>query len=307
MTGPGPGPGPGRGGAGGTEPAGWQQYAGLLRELDRMRLEQERVDRERAEELVRRERDGGPGPAGRSGTDGAGSRGVRGSGPGSAIAALRAELARVQAALEDQADQLERLARLLRLRRPALTAPAGPGAGGRGAGAGRGSGAGSGAGDGSGAATGDAAPLGAEDPFVLLERAVGHAQRSADLANQAERQARRPRLLPGLAAGPRNLLVYLVTALLGLGVQYPIVAARPNDAPFLVVLVVVPALTFAAGWLVITLFGRSRLPSAADRVRVGAVAGPDPRRRSVRLGLTVSFLAFPALFVVLLLADRFAG
>jgi hypothetical protein len=245
---------------------GWQQYAALVRELDLLRLERERLERARSE------RDEAETAARRAGT---------GSGPGSGVTALRAELVRVEAALDDQADQLQRLARLLRLRGPALAAAPDPPSPSPAGGA-------------------PATPTG--DPFALLEQAVGQAQRSADLANEAERRARRPRLLPALATGPRNLVVYLSTALLGLAVQYPIVDAHPNDAPFALVLVLVPALTFGLGWLLITLFGRSRLVSAAERARVGAVAGSDPRRRSARLGLTVCFLAFPAAFLVLLVA-----
>lgn len=265
-----------------TEPAGWQQYAALLRDLDRLRLENERLERARAERAAADRAE-----AGRAGV------------PAGGVAALRAELVRVEAALDDQADQLDRLARLLKLRRPALSpGPAAPArsAWGR---AGK-----DGAPPGPGVDPDEAAAPPAGDPFVLLEQAVGHAQRSADLANQAERQARRPRLLPALSTGPRNLLVYLTTALLGLLVQYPIVNADPNNAPFALVLVLVPATAFGLGWLVITLFGRSRLVSAAERARVGAVAGADPRRRSVRLGLMVCFLAFPALFAVLLVTGR---
>ena len=267
------------------QPTGWQQYTALLRRLDQLRLDRLRLDQHRRD----RQADG----------DLAGQA----TGSGAAVVAVRTELARVETALDEQADQLERSARLLRLGRLRLprsdgdgpaaapaaarpdhraTHPNGP--------------IGPNGGPGPGTAQGD--------PFALLEGAVAQAQRSAELAGQVDRRARQPWLLPGLGVATRNLLVYLFWAVLGLLVQYLVVAGDPTGGSGLVVLIALPAVAFVAGWTTITRLGRPRLPSQAERVRFGRAPLPDPNRRSVRLGLTVCFLAFPVVFVVLLVNAR---
>ena len=259
------------------QPTGWQQYTALLRRLDQLRLDQLRLDRQADGDLA-----GQP------------------TGSDTAVVAVRTELARVETALDDQADQLERLARLLRLGR--LTLPRsdrdGPAA----------TPAAARPDDHPTRSThsnGEAGPGPAQgDPFALLRGAVTQAQRSAELAGRADRRARQPWLLPGLGVATRNLLVYLFWAMLGLLVQYLVVAGDPTGGSGLVVLVALPAVGFVAGWTTITRLGRPRLPSQTERVRFGRAPLPDPNRRSVRLGLTVCFLAFPVAFVVLLVNAR---
>lgn len=191
-----------------------------------------------------------------------------------AVAAMNAEVERLGPALTDQGGQLSNLARRLGLRRPTLDPTA--------------------------------VPVD-QDPADGLRQTARSFALAAEQARAAEDRGRRATVLPGWRPGPRNLMIYVVFALVGLIVQVATFIVTPNAGNVSVtrVLFVVPALTFLAGFLTISKLGRIRIVPEPSPPRSGQPPPPDPNPRSVRLGLVVCFLTFPMYVVVIVVLHPF--
>jgi len=191
-----------------------------------------------------------------------------------AVAAMNAEAERLGSVLTDQGGQLSNLAGRLGLRGPTLEATA--------------------------------VPVD-QDPADGLRQTAQSFTVAAEQARAAEDRGRRATLLPSWRPGPRNLMIYLVFALVGLIVQIATFVFTPNAGNISVsrVLFVVPALTFLAGLLTISKLGRIRIVPEPPPPRFGQPPPPDPNPRSVRLGLAMCFLTFPVYVVVLVILHPF--
>jgi hypothetical protein len=132
----------------------------------------------------------------------------------------------------------------------------------------------------------------AGDPAGVLARLEEALDRGeAELAAAAHR-GERPGLLPHVGDTTRGLLVYGAAALLVLLAQAVAFVRAGDHAPdFVTVMIVIPALGFAAAFLALFAGGRSRV------VRGAATS-------LTRFGFLLCFLVGPAAFVVLLLTSR---
>ncbi|GLY13024.1 hypothetical protein LWF15_15050 [Kineosporia rhizophila] len=142
-------------------------------------------------------------------------------------------------------------------------------------------------------------------PAGPAPRPEGHVEpqtelsRVAQLYDAAERdgtdainRALEPNLLPRTGAGLRGLLVYGVTALVIMVVQFVGFATTGNNPDFLRYGVIVPLLGFVAASLVLRQGNKARDPD----VPVAALP--------TRMGLLLCFGALPVLFGILVLLDR---
>jgi hypothetical protein len=167
---------------------------------------------------------------------------------GAEAAALEVE--RLAPLLIDQGAELAHLARRLRISAPKLSAePANSDAG----------------------------------PYELVVQATRLTARAGSYAREAHQLATRSRFLPGAPVGLRNGLIYTVWALLGLLVQLTILS-QDQSVSFGVILFAVPFVTFLAGLVCVSAFGRA--PLAVDK-----------SGRSVRAGLLICFGIFPVVML----------
>lgn len=129
--------------------------------------------------------------------------------------------------------------------------------------------------------------------------AVRLAERSADAADAAatetEELARRAPLFPGISPVARNLFVYSACALVAVVFQFVLLslgdAGRVDTiSVFAWMCAGLPAAAFFAGYLIISIWGKPRLP-----------AGDPPR--NPRLGFAVCFLAMPIVYCGLKVAS----
>ena len=129
------------------------------------------------------------------------------------------------------------------------------------------------------------------EPHDMPRAAAAAMHRSDDAAREALEEASRPGFLPNWPPRLRNALIYLGLALPALLVQWAVAAGRDGSA--LIVLIVIPTVTYLGG-LVTT--------GAAGRVRLSQ----QRAERSPRLGAVISYGIFPLLFVYMAARGLFA-
>ena len=173
---------------------------------------------------------------------------------GAQAAALEVE--RLAPLLIDQGAELSHLARRLRISQPKLTAEL------------------------SESARSDAGA------YELVVQATRLTARAGSYAREAHTLATRPRFLPAAPAALRNGAIYLGWALLGLVVQLGILRQN-QSASFFLILFGIPVVTFLAGLISVSLFGRAPL-------------GVERAGRSARAGVLICFGLFPAVMILYL-------
>jgi len=133
------------------------------------------------------------------------------------------------------------------------------------------------------------------DPVEALNTAKDLTNQTAVLANEARRQGTLPAFLPTWRPAYRNFLIYLACAVATGALQYALFLVNDNNPPALLVLFVLPLVSWIAGLTVIRYYGQPAIPPdpASRRFRVGMPPPPDPMTRSPRMGVLLCFGAFP--------------
>ncbi|GAB6901438.1 hypothetical protein [Kineosporia succinea] len=135
-------------------------------------------------------------------------------------------------------------------------------------------------------------PEGPVEPQTDLARVAQLLDAAEVEGAAAHNRAIRPNLLPGLGGGTRGFVVFGVTALVIMLVQFIGFATTGNNPDFIRYGVVVPLIGFVVASVALKLGNRSRDPEVA--------ASPVP----TRLGLLLCFGALPVLFLILIAVNR---
>ncbi|GLY27867.1 hypothetical protein [Kineosporia sp. NBRC 101731] len=135
-------------------------------------------------------------------------------------------------------------------------------------------------------------PEGRVEPQTDLARVAQLIDEAESQGADAHNRAIRPNLLPGLSGGLRGFVVFGVTALVIMAVQFVGFATTGNNPDFLRYGVLVPLVGFGAASLLLRVGNKGRDPDLAP--------APVP----TRLGLLMCFGALPVLFLILIAANR---
>lgn len=130
-----------------------------------------------------------------------------------------------------------------------------------------------------------------------LQRGAKALERSATQAQKAARRATRPRILPHLPDGARNLLIYLICAAAVIGIDLGVLSGKKiklaqlaagkkwDLGTSITIMGVVPLVAFGAGFLLCGLAGAPRVKQ-------------HPVERSYPMGVVLTLAAFPVVLII---------
>lgn len=139
-----------------------------------------------------------------------------------------------------------------------------------------------------------AARTGLTDPHEAIRRAAQAIDQADAEARQAEARGARPALLPAMSANGRNTLVYSATAFVMWLVSFGLYSFGSASTGLLLWSTCgLPAIAFFAGYLVISIFARTRMPPSG------------PVEHSARLGGLICFGGNVGAWLLFLAATAF--
>jgi hypothetical protein len=135
------------------------------------------------------------------------------------------------------------------------------------------------------------------DPVEALDTAKDLTNQTAFLANEAKRLGSQAAFLPTWRPAYRNFLVYLACAVVTGILQYALFLLHDNNPSSLVILFLLPFVSWVTGLTLIRYYGQPAIPpdpaTRRQQFRVGMPPPPDPMTRSPRLGILLCLGTFP--------------